>query len=137
MNYVLDTDVVSQLSKDRPHPGVIQWIDSIDDVDLYLSAATLIEVRYGIELLDVGKKRQLLEDWLIHKLPEQFDGRIIPIERHVADLAGRIMARAKAEGWQLKPMDAVIGATAMVNDMTLATLNRIHFKKLDVRLAKF
>jgi predicted nucleic acid-binding protein len=137
LNYVLDTDVVSQLSKGRQDPGVIRWIDSIDDDNLFLSAATLIEVRYGIELLDLGKKRQLLEEWLVQKLPRQFDGRIIPIERHVADLAGRIMARAKHEGWLLKPMDAVIGATAMVNDMTLATLNRIHFEKLDVKLVEF
>jgi predicted nucleic acid-binding protein len=74
LNYVLDTDVVSQLSKGRQDPGVIRWIDSIDDDNLFLSAATLIEVRYGIELLDLGKKRQLLEEWLVQKLPRQFDG---------------------------------------------------------------
>jgi predicted nucleic acid-binding protein len=137
LKYILDTDVISQLSKDRQNPNVLLWIDSNDDDTLYLSAATLLEIRYGIELLDLGKKRNLLEEWLIHKLPMQFAGRIIPVERHVADLAGRIMARAKKEGWQLKHMDAIIGASAMVNDMALATLNRSHFEKLDVELVEF
>ena len=70
-------------------------------------------------------------------LPEHFDDRIIPVEGHVADLTGRIMARSRSEEWMMASMDALIGATAMVNDMGLATLNRNYFEKLGVGLVDF
>jgi predicted nucleic acid-binding protein len=137
LRYLLDTDVISQLTKDQPHAGVIRWINEQEEVDLFLSVATLLEIRVGIELADKGKKRELLERWLVDALPERFDDRIIPVERHVADLTGRIMARSRSGGWAMAPMDALIGATAMVNEMGLATLNRKHFEKLGVELVEF
>jgi predicted nucleic acid-binding protein len=137
LRYLLDTDVISQLTKDQPHAGVIRWINEQEEVDLFLSVATLLEIRVGIELADKGKKRELLERWLVDALPERFDDRIIPVERHVADLTGRIMARSRSEGWLMGSMDALIGATAMVNEMGLATLNRKHFEKLGVELVEF
>jgi predicted nucleic acid-binding protein len=78
-----------------------------------------------------------LEHWLIHDLVVRFDDRIVPIERHTADLAGRIIARSRTEGWKMESMDALIGATAMVHDMTLATLNRKHFERLGMELVEF
>lgn len=129
--------MISQLTKDQPHAGVIRWINEQEEVDLFLSVATLLEIRVGIELADKGKKRDLLERWLVDALPERFDDRIIPVERHVADLTGRIMARSRSEGWAMGSMDALIGATAMVNEMGLATLNRKHFEKLGVELVEF
>ena len=67
----------------------------------------------------------------------RFEDRIIPVERHVADLTGRLIARSRSEGWEMKPMDALIAATAMVNDMGLATLNSKHFERLGVEIVKF
>jgi len=137
LRYLLDTDVVSQATKDRPHAGVIRWIDEQDEDDLFLSVATLLEIRVGIELRPGGKKRNDLEQWLVHDLPARFEDRIIPVERHVADLTGRLIARSRSEGWEMKPMDALIAATAMVNDMGLATLNSKHFERLGVEIVKF
>lgn len=137
MRYLLDTDVISQLTKDLPHPGVVRWLNEQDENDLFLSVVTLLEIRVGVELTDKGKKRNKLERWLVDVLPQRFDDRIIPVERHVADLTGRIMARSRSEGWAMKSMDALIGATAMVNEMGLATLNKNHFERLDVELVEF
>jgi predicted nucleic acid-binding protein len=137
LRYLLDTDVVSQATKERPHAGVLRWIDEQDEEDLFLSVATLLEIRTGIELTSEGKKREKLEAWLLYELPERFDDRIIPVERHVADLTGRLIARSRNEGWKMESMDALIGATAMVNEMGLATLNRDHFERLDLELVKF
>jgi toxin FitB len=137
LRYLLDTDVVSQATKERPHAGVVRWLDDQDEVDLFLSVATLLEIRVGIELSSSGKKRDELERWLVHDLPERFDGRIVPVERHVADLTGRLIARSRKEGWEMESMDALIGATAMVNDMGLATLNRTHFERLGMGLVEF
>jgi len=134
---LLDTDVVSQATKDRPHAGVIRWLDDQDEDDLFLSVATLLEIRVGVELSSEGKKRDELERWLVHDLVVRFDDRIVPIERHTADLTGRIIARSQTEGWKMESMDALIGATAMVHDMALATLNRKHFERLGVELVEF
>jgi predicted nucleic acid-binding protein len=137
LKYLLDTDVISQLTKDVPHPGVYQWVASQEESTLFLSVATLLEIRVGVEKKHPGKKRDELEDWLVHKLPLRFHGRIVPIEQHVADLAGRIIHRSRKENWGMDEMDAIIAATAMANDMGLATLNRKHFERLGVELVKF
>lgn len=137
MRYLLDTNVISQITKDRPNEHVIRWMDGREEEDLFLSVATLLEIRVGIELSSEGKKRDELEHWLIHDLVVRFDDRIVPIERHTADLAGRIIARSRTEGWKMESMDALIGATAMVHDMTLATLNRKHFERLGMELVEF
>lgn len=136
MNYLLDTNVISQLTKERPSDQVLQWVEAQDEHDLFLSVATLLEIRYGIELSPAGKKRERLEQWLRHDLPERFEGRIVPIEYHTADLTGRILARSRREGWAMEPMDALIGATAMVYDMGLATMNAKHFERLPVNLVQ-
>jgi predicted nucleic acid-binding protein len=134
---LLDTNVISQLTKDRPSEQVVRWIDAQDEQDLFLSVATLLEIRYGIELSPAGKKRERVEQWLTHDLPERFEGRIVPIERHTADLTGRILARSRQEGWEMEAMDALIGATVMVYDMGLATMNRRHFERLRLELVEF
>jgi toxin FitB len=137
LRYLLDTNIVSQLTKDRPHEKVLRWVEQQNEENLFLSVATLLELRVGIELCDPGKKRGELENWLVHDLTKRFDDRIVPIEKHTADLTGRIMARSRKEGWKMESMDALIGATAMVHDMTLATLNRKHFERLGVQLVEF
>jgi hypothetical protein len=137
LRYLLDTNVISQITKDRPNEHVLRWLDDQEEEDLFLSVATLLEIRTGIELSSVGKKRDELELWLVHTLPERFDDRIIPVERHTADLTGRIIARSRNEGWEMESMDALIGATAMVHGMGLATLNRTHFERLGVELVEF
>ncbi len=137
MRYLLDTNVISQITKDRPNERVLRWLDDQEEEDLFLSVATLLEIRTGIELSSGGKKRDELERWLVHALPERFHDRIVPVERYTADLTGRIIARSRTEGWEMAPMDALIGATAMVHDMGLATLNRKHFERLGVELVEF
>jgi len=137
LRYLLDTNVISEATKDRPNEKVLRWIDDRDEEDLFLSVATLLEIRVGVELAPDGMKRDELERWLVYSLPERFDDRIVPVERHAADLTGRILARSRKEGWEMESMDALIGATAMVHDMALATLNRKHFVRLGVELVEF
>jgi predicted nucleic acid-binding protein len=137
LRYLLDTNVISEATKDRPNEKVLRWIDDQDERDMFLSVATLLEIRVGVELASEGTKRDELERWLADLLPDRFDDRIIPVERHAADLTGRILARSRREGWEMESMDALIGATAMVHDMALATLNVKHFVRLGVELVEF
>jgi predicted nucleic acid-binding protein len=135
LKYLLDTNVISQLTKERPNPQVVQWVDSQGEADLFLSVATLLEIRLGIELQPAGRKRDNLERWLVHTLPERFEERIVPVERHTADLTGRVLARSRKEGWEMESMDALIAATAMAHGLALATMNRKHFTRLGLELA--
>ena len=65
--YLLDTNVVSELRKPRPHGGVVAWLESLDDAQLYVSAVTLGEIQAGIELTreQDKDKAQQIEDWLV------------------------------------------------------------------------
>ena len=134
--FLLDTNVISQLTKLQPH-AVLDWVLSQSEKDLYLCSATLIEIRYGIEKKAHGRKRDELERWLTQTLPARFEGRIVPIEQHAADLAGRLMYRSEHERWGMDEMDAIIAACAMVNDLSLVTLNRKHFDKAGLALVDF
>ena len=137
MKYLLDTDVTSQLIKLQPAPGVIPWFQSQEEKSLHLSVATLLEIRTGIESLPAGKKRSALDHWLDRELRPRFAERILDVNPEVADLCGRFIARTKREGWNVGPMDALIAATAMVHQMTLATLNVKHFSNLGLKLVRF
>lgn len=137
MRYLLDTDVISQLSKERPHPAAYAWIQGQEDDDIFLSAATLFELRFGVEELAPGRKRERIEAFVSEAIPRKFHGRIVPVERHVADLAARILSRSLHSNWGMDAMDALIAASAMANDLVLATLNRKHFEKLGVKLVAF
>ena len=134
---MLDTSVVSQTTKAPPHSGVLQWWGQRHESELTISAVTLHELRYGIELLDEGARRRGLEAWLTdHVLPD-FAGRILPIDQAVADLSGRLLAERKKNKQTAEINDIMIAATAIVHGLCVATLNLPHFEGLGVELVEF
>ncbi len=137
MRYLLDTNVVSQLIKTTPQRGVIPWFEKQKEQSLFLSVATVLEVRTEIDLRPHGQKRIALEHWLKQDIQIRFAGRILAVDEEIAERCGRILARSQSEGWRMEPMDALIAATAMAHAMTLATLNRKHFEMLGVELVEF
>jgi hypothetical protein len=137
LKILLDTDVISQLTKDVPHPGVHAWLRGAIDGDLYLSAISVEEIREGIELMDPGHKKRRLDRWLTDEVLIDYRARILPVGVEIADLCGRILAVEEKAGRHPDVGDAYIAATARVHGMSLATLNRKHFERLGVELAKF
>ena len=134
MNYLLDTNFLSEVMKPAPNLHIAGWIRAANQESLHVSAVTFGELRRGVELLDPGKRRSQLEDWISNRLGGWFGTRILPVDRLVAEQFGRLTAQSKRQGWNLDVMDAFIAATAQVHSLTLATLNRRHFEKLGVRL---
>ncbi len=130
MNYLLDTNVVSEWVKPRPDANVIAWLDEVDEDRVFLSVATIAELRHGIERLAPGARRQRLTDWLEHELPERFSGRILPIDEGVAHEWGRVLARSQVAGRQMTTMDAFIAAVAEQHDLTLVTRDDQDFSGL-------
>ncbi len=123
MSFLLDTNVVSEWLKPKPNPGLMQWTDSADEDRIFLSVVSLAELRYGIQRIASGKRQRRLEDWLRHDLPIRFEGRILPIDPHVADACGRIVRRYELLGRPIEAMDAFLAATAEVHRLTLVTRN--------------
>ncbi|HVV94446.1 MAG TPA: type II toxin-antitoxin system VapC family toxin [Hyphomicrobiales bacterium] len=127
MSFLLDTNVVSEWVKPRPDPGVVQWLAEVDEDRAFLSVVTLAEIRRGIERLPHGHRRRRLEDWLLVELPLRFEGRVLPIDRAIADRWGLVVARSEAAGRPIGVIDAFLAATAIVQDLMLVTRNQDDF----------
>jgi predicted nucleic acid-binding protein len=135
--YLIDTDVISQITKPKPHAAAMQWLAATPINELHLSVATIVEIRIGIELMAAGRRKQEFEGWLQNDLPQMYRGRIIPVDHDVAGLAGELIGRNRATGFADESMDALIAATARVHGLSVATLNRKHFERLGVELVEF
>lgn len=131
MSYLIDTNVLSELRRVRPHAAVASWVTARPPSTLYLSVLTLGEIRKGIETMgDAGRRQQLL-DWLQLELPAYFAGRMLAIDAAVADRWGRLQAMA---GRPLPAIDSLLAATAMEHDLVLVTRNVRDFDRLPVQV---
>ena len=130
MNFLLDSNAVSEWVKPRPNPGLIQWMESADEDRLFLSVVTLAELRYGVDRIAAGTRRNRLDRWLAFELPERFQRRVVSIGPEVADAWGKVVAGCESIGRPMNVMDAFLAATAQVHDFTLVTHNTTHFPML-------
>jgi predicted nucleic acid-binding protein len=130
--YLLDTNVVSELIKARPDERVVAWIRAMDEADLHLSVLTFAEIRYGIEKLTPGSRRERLRRWMDADLANRFENRILDVDRAIAELWGVIMARAAAVAVRLPVMDTLLAATAEHHGMTMVTRNVRDFARAGV-----
>lgn len=127
--YLLDTNVVSELRKPKPHGAVTQWIQAVPDTDLHLSAVTIGEIQAGIELTreQDGQKAAELEQWL-ERVSTTFN--VIPMDAAVFRAWARLMHRTSDTLYE----DAMIAATANVHKLVVVTRNVKDFKPFDVKV---
>jgi toxin FitB len=128
MNFLLDTNVISEPMKARPNAGVLAWLAQIDEDSVFLSVVTITELRYGIERLASGRRRDRLDAWLRKDLISRFAERIFPVDLEIADACGRLVARCESLGRPIEPRDAFIAATSEVHGLTLVTRNASDFE---------
>lgn len=121
--YLLDTNVVSELIKHRPNAGLSKWLLSVHEETCFLSVLTTGEIRKGINLLPAGARRSSLETWLERELAVRFSGRILAIDRAVADKWGRLTAEVNTKKKVMPVIDGLIAATALEHDLTVVTRN--------------
>lgn len=120
--FLLDTNVVSEMVKPRPHSGVMRWIRSADESLLFFSVVTVGEIRKGIASHSDPARKMQLESWLA-ALIQRFSGRILPMDMAVADRWGYITGTCKLRGVTLPVIDGILAATAIHHDLTLVTRN--------------
>ena len=134
MSFLLDTNVISEWIKPQPNRNVVSWLAEVDEDRVFISVISFAEVRHGIELLPVGRRRERLAHWLAEDLPERFEGRILAVDQHIAETWGVIMARGQKAGLTPGSMDAFVAATAAAHNLTLATRNVKDFQRLGISL---
>jgi len=130
--YLLDTNCISELVRIQPEPGVIAWMEAVDESLLFLSVLTLGEIRKGLAGLPQSKRRTRLETWLEIDLLSRFAGRILPIDAAVADRWGSLAAHARSEGNTLSTIDGLLVATALHHNLTVVSRNVHDFQNTPV-----
>jgi predicted nucleic acid-binding protein len=127
MNYLLDTCVLSEFTRRRPEEKVVHWMESIDEEKLFISVITIGEIQHGIERLPESHRKTELLVWMNNGLVKRFEQRIIPLDMLVMFLWGSLTARMESSGQPIALMDSLIVATALQNNLVIATRNVTDF----------
>lgn len=134
MRYLLDTCLLSELAKARPNRKVLAWLESQDEETLYLSVLTLGEIQKGIAKLANGKRRDTIQRWLDQDLRPRFSERTLPIDEEVAQTWGSIQGEAERQGRPIPTIDGLLGATALVHNLTVVTRNEHDIRPTGARV---
>lgn len=127
--YLLDTNIISELRRPKPHGAVLEWYKNITEEDLFISAVSIGEIQAGIELTRAQdkKKAEALEQWL----------QSISNIHNVLPMTGstfRLWAKLMHSQTNTVREDAMIAATAIEKDLIVVTRNIKDFKRFKIRL---
>jgi hypothetical protein len=127
--YLLDTNIVSELRKARPHGAVLSWLEGIDDADLHLCAVTLGEIQAGIEITREKDaiRAAAIEAWADQ---EELAYNVLFMDVAIYRLGAKLMHRKSSALYE----DAMIAACAIRHNLTLVTRNIRDFKQFNVPL---
>lgn len=125
--YLIDTNVVSELSKETPDPSVVTFLRT--EAQIWLSTIVIHEIEFGIQLLPEGRRRDSLTR-MCADVVSVYSDRILGIDRLAAERAAELRAQARNVGHIVDLGDALIGGTAIVHGLTIATRNVRDFEGL-------
>jgi len=129
MRYLLDTNILSNITKPAPSDSLVAWMAEQADQDLFIASLTVAEIRRGVLEKPAGKRRNQLEAWFSG--PEGplalFAGRILPFDEKAGLIWARLMADGKSKGRPRSALDTIIAAVAEANECVIATDNERDF----------
>lgn len=125
MNYLLDTNIISELVRKQPNKCVQNWLSLIPNEALFISVLTLGEIRKGVANIKDNHRKAKLTIWLEYELPAWFGTRILSVNQAVADRWGRLQSESKKN---LSAIDSLLAATALHHDLSIVTRNTIDFQ---------
>jgi predicted nucleic acid-binding protein len=134
MRYLLDTNILSNITKPEPSVALMTWMADQTDEDLFIASLTVAEIHQGILEKPAGKKRTSLEDWFAGAEGPQrlFANRILPFDETAALIWARLMAEGKASGRPRSGLDTIIAATAQANGCIVVTDNEKDFYGIEM-----
>jgi toxin FitB len=131
---LLDTNIISNVTKPLPSEALVAWMAEQSDEDLFISSLTVAEIRRGILEKPPGKKRRELDRWFSG--PEGpsalFAGRVLPFDEKAGLVWARLMADGTAKGRPRSPLDMIVAAIAEANDCVIVTENERDFAGLKI-----
>jgi predicted nucleic acid-binding protein len=130
--YLLDTNIISNVTKPNPSAALLDWMAGQVDNDLFISALTVAEIRRGVLEKPAGRKRALLEAWFTGPEGPQalFAGRVLPFDEKAGLIWAQLMADGTALGRPRSALDMMIAAVAEANDCVVVTDNEKDFTGL-------
>lgn len=129
--YLLDTNVLSELMRERPAGDVLDWFARNARATLYTSAITQAEILTGIALLPAGKRRTALAQAADAMYEQDFSGRCLAFDAAAAKSYALVVAQRTRSGQPITTEDAQIAAIALANALTIATRNTKDFDQID------
>ena len=123
MKYLLDTCVLSELTRAKPSERVVAWLSAQDPQSLYVSSLTIGELKKGIVKRGGDLRARRLERWLVDKVLRLYGDRIVPVARDESLTWGVVSGESERTGLKRPAIDALIAATALTHHMTLVTRN--------------
>lgn len=133
--FVLDTNVVSELMRPAPEPAVEAWVTARRAGDMYFSAVSEAELRYGVAIMPAGRRRDALTAAVDGLIREDFGGRVLPFDSAAAQAYAEIAAARRAAGRPACQADCQIAAIAQAHDFAIATRNVRDFAGMGIEVA--
>ena len=131
---ILDTNVLSALMRQAPDREVVDWLDEQPRSSVWTTAVTVLEIRFGLQILPAGKRRSLLTQAFDVVLLDKIEQRIAPFDTAAAQQAGDLMAARHRKGRPGDLRDTMLAGIVLAHHATLATRNTRHFEDLSVRV---
>jgi len=131
---ILDTNVLSALMRHPAEKRVIEWLDKQPRTSIWTTSITILEIRYGLQILAAGKRRSALIQTFEKVLVENIENRVAPFDTVAAQQAGDLMALRHRKGRAGELRDTMIAGIVLASHATLATRNTSHFEDLSVRV---
>lgn len=131
---ILDTNVISELTRPVPEPGVVSWLDSLAAEETAITAITVAELRYGVNRLPEGRRKNELSEAVYAIIGTDFRGRVAPFGVLAADQYADVVVVRERIGRPISTSDAQIAAICRVLGATLATRNTSDFTDTGIDL---
>ena len=130
--WLLDTSILSELRRPRPEPKVVAFVAAQPLESLHISAVTLAEIRFGIELVADANRRAELTDWLAHKVRPMFAQRVLPVTEEIMFKWRLLMEEGRKAGHTFSEPDLIIAATALEHGLTLVSRDTREYERARV-----
>ncbi len=134
MRYLLDTNIISNVTKPVPSERLLAWMADQNDANLYIASLTVAEIRRGVLEKPAGKRRDQLDAWFSGPEGPQalFAGRVLSFDETSALIWARLMADGKAQGRRRSALDTIVAAVAEANDCVVVTANERDFAGIEI-----